>query len=209
MEPDYGQLKNAPLADAPYPHAVVRDFLTARQVAAIAADFPKLPAGGLFMPEQGTYGPAFGDLLKALEGPAFTAHVGRKLGLDLTGCPTLVTLRDRCTERDGRIHADAHFKRATALLYINDGWSAPDGRLRILRSGTDLDDYAAEVPPDGGVLVVFKVQENSWHGHKPFIGPRRYVMVNWCTSQIERDREAAKHWMSGKVKAAKHWMGAA
>ena len=134
--------------------------------------------------------------------------VEEKLGLDLRGRPTLVTLRNRCQPRDGRIHADSKFKLATLLLYLNEPWMEDGGRLRILNSGEDIDDYAAEVPPDAGTLVCFKVQENSWHGHKPFAGPRRYIMVNYCFDRAVRDAEASRHRMSERVKKVKRFFSA-
>ena len=38
----------------------------------------------------------------------------------------------------------------------HEPWAAQGGRLRV--SGTDIEDYAAEVPPDGGLLFCFRVQ---------------------------------------------------
>ena len=133
--------------------------------------------------------------------------LGQKLGVDLSRAATLVTLRDRCTRKDGRIHADSSFKIATALLYLNEDWTSPKGRLRILRSETDIEDYALEIPPEGGLLACFRVQKNSWHGHKPFAGPRRYVMLNYCDRSFSCKRETAKHYVSAKVKRLRRSLG--
>ena len=83
---------------------------------------------------------------------------------------------------------------------MNEPWAPQGGRLRILRSGENLEDYSAEVSPEGGLAICFKVQPNSWHGHYPFVGPRRYVMLNYCMNQKVRDSEAARHRMTGRVK---------
>ncbi len=58
---------------------------------------------------------------------------------------------------------------------MNDSWDQDGGRLRVLNNGTDLNDYAAEIPPDGGTLLVFRRSGQSWHGHEPFCrqAPRR------------------------------------
>ncbi len=119
----------------------------------------------------------------------------------------MVTLRSNCQAKDGRIHADAKFKLATLLLYLNEDWVDQGGKLRVLRSGSDIEDYAGEVAPLGGLAFVFKVQANSWHGHKPFVGPRRYVMLNYCTDQQSRDQEVARHRMSNRVKRFKRLFG--
>jgi len=68
------------------------------------------------------------------------------------------------------IHVDATFKLATLLLYLNEPWSPQGGRLRVLRSATDMEAYAAEVAPEGGLLFCFKVQPNSWHGQISCVG---------------------------------------
>lgn len=204
LAPDYARLHQAQVASEPYPHFVVPDFLSETQVAAILRDFPVLDMKGLFLPEKAQG--ALAQLIDALNGAVLRGILGKKLGIDLANATTLVTLRDRCTAMDGRIHADSPFKLATALLYLNESWSSPEGCLRILRSGTNIDDYACEIPPKGGLLACFKVQDNSWHGHKPFVGQRRYVMLNYCTDSASRHREAAKHFISGKVKHLRRFL---
>lgn len=205
---DLAAFKQTPVTPAPYPHLVVPGFLPADAGPAVARDFPKLDVGGLFLPGSAPMGPALEEIIAHLEGDAVRALVEEKLGMDLGGRPTLVTLRSRCMPRDGRIHADSKFKLATMLLYLNEPWMARGGRLRILNSGEDIEDYAGEISPDFGTLVCFKVQENSWHGHKPFVGPRRYVMVNYCYDQAVRDAETARHRMSTRVKKVKRFFSA-
>jgi Rps23 Pro-64 3,4-dihydroxylase Tpa1-like proline 4-hydroxylase len=112
----------------------------------------------------------------------------------------MVTLRGRCQEKDGRIHTDSEAKLVTALLYFNDGWEAQGGRLRLLRSATDLTDIIAEVPPDLGTLVAFKRSDKSFHGHEPYVGVRRYVMINWMTSGLAAQRELMRHKISAHTK---------
>ncbi len=197
---DLEALAQMPVRPAPYPHCVVSDFLPAVTRAEVARDFPALDVGGLFMPESAPMGPAMKAIIDVLEGPVMRGIVGDKLGLDLRGRPTLVTLSSRCQARDGRIHADSKFKLATMLLYLNEPWMEDGGRLRILNSGEDIEDCAGEVPPDYGTLVLFKVQDNSWHGHKPFVGARRYIMVNYCWDEAVRDAEASRHRMSTRIK---------
>ena len=88
---------------------------------------------------------------------------------------------------DGKIHTDSKTKIITVLLYMNDkSWPSDTGRLRILRNGTDLEDYADEVEPAGGTLIVFKRSDKSWHGHHSYEGPRRAIQP-FChrTHQIQ------------------------
>jgi SM-20-related protein len=200
-------LRASPVAREPFPYFVTPGLLSRENLAAAIRDFPRIDMGGLFLPESFPYGPAFARLLKELEGPQVRRIVEEKLGIDLDGKPTMITLRANCQAKDGRIHADATFKLATLLLYLNDEWAEMGGRLRALRSGTDIDDYAAEVAPQGGLAFCFRVQPNSWHGHKPFIGPRRYVMLNYCTDEESRDREVARHRWSNRVKKVERLFG--
>jgi SM-20-related protein len=72
--------------------------------------------------------------------------------------------------------------------------------LRLLRNGTNLEDYAVEVPPMAGTLIVFRRADNSWHGHKPYEGPRRAIQFNWVTSQEVVEREQARHRFSTRLK---------
>ena len=202
---NFDALRASAVATEPFPYFVTPDVLSREDVDAAMRDFPRIDMGGLFLPESFPYGPAFARLLKELEGPQARRIVEEKLKIDLEGRPTMVTLRGACQAKDGRIHADATFKLATLLLYLNEDWAEIGGRLRILRSATNIEDCAAEVAPQGAVC--FKVQPNSWHGHKPFVGPRRYVMLNYCVDKESRDREVARHRWSNRVKKVEGLFG--
>ncbi len=204
---NYDALESAVATLDPYPHAVIANFVSDSDVLKIIADYPKLDMGGLFLPEGLSYGPAFAEVLQELESERFRAGIGKILGLDLTGLPTMITVRGCAQAKDGRIHADSKFKVASLLLYFNEPWASGEGRLRILRSPTDINDYAAELPPNGGTLVLFKVQDNGWHGHTPLTGVRRYIMVNYCTDQAKRDKEYNRHKLSGRLKRALRLLG--
>ncbi len=201
VRPDLDALAQTEVAREPYPHFVVPGFLSPDDVARINRDFPDLGAGGLFVPQNARG--AFGALIEALLSPALRDLLAQKLDVDLSAAAPLLTVRGRCQRRDGRIHADAAFKITTALLYLNESWDSPEGRLRILRSRHDIRDYAVEVPPEAGLLACFRVQKNSWHGHTPYEGDRRYVMLNYCDSRRTRDREIMRHALSGQWKRAR------
>jgi len=204
---NFEALRASAVATEPFPYFVTPDVLSREDMDAVMRDFPRIDMGGLFLPESFPYGPAFARLLKELEGSQVRRIVEEKLKIDLEGRPTMVTLRGACQAKDGRIHADATFKLATLLLYLNADWANAGGRLRILRSGTSIEDCAAEVAPQGGLAVCFRVQPNSWHGHKPFVGPRRYVMLNYCADKESRDREVARHRWSNRVKKVERLFG--
>ena len=126
--------------------------------------------------------------------------VGAKLGMALADAPTMITVRGQSRAADGKIHTDSRTKLVTALIYMNDSWESARGRLRLLRSATDLNDVIAEVPPDEGTLLVFKNTPNAWHGFEPFAGPRRVIQLNWVTSASVVRREQRRHRVSAFFK---------
>ncbi len=166
----------------------------------IRSDFPAIEKPGVYPADALQYGPGFASLLDAIQSPALAEAVGEKLGVDLKGLPVMITVRGQAQSKDGRIHTDTKDKVATCLLYLNGAWDESGGRLRLLRNGDDLEDYIAEIPPNGGTFVAFKVSHNSWHGHKPYVGERRYVMVNWLKSEGAHTRQLGRHKLSARVK---------
>lgn len=192
-------IASASAAREPFPYLVTQVLETA-DLDKIRADFPSIEKPGIFPLEDSKYGPVFADVIKEMQSAPFAAAVGKQLGVDLTGLPTMITVRGQAQAKDGRIHTDTKDKVATCLLYLNGAWDEGGGRLRVLRNGDDLEDYIAEVPPSGGTFVAFKVSPNSWHGHKPFVGERRYIMMNWMRSDAARSRQYGRHKLSAKVK---------
>jgi SM-20-related protein len=146
------------------------------------------------------YGPAFARLIAAIQGPEFTAAVEKKFGIKLSGRPTMVTARGVSAARDGQIHTDSRTKLVTVLIYMNNKWEAPTGRLRLLRGPDDLEDVIAEVPPEEGTLLIFKNEPNAWHGFHAFAGPRRVIQLNWVTDMGVVKREQARHKVSAFFK---------
>jgi hypothetical protein len=197
---DFPALKAAALARDPYEHVIVPGFLKPEAAAAVNADYPQIDKPGSFPSETLRYGPAFAALLEELTGPDSIKTFSDKFGIDLSPYPTTVTVRGMCQRKDGRIHTDSKSKIITVLLYMNAAWEEAGGRLRVLRSADDLDDYAAEVPPVEGTLLAFRRGERSFHGHKPFVGARRVIQLNWVTDEAVARRESARHRMSAFLK---------
>jgi hypothetical protein len=102
-----------------------------------------------------SYGQSFRDLLDDLETNEFRHAFEEKFAIDLTGRPTTTIARGQCGPSDGQIHTDSTSKIITVLIYLNLTWEQPGGRLRLLRSGDDLDDVLAEIPPTEGTLLAF------------------------------------------------------
>lgn len=199
-------LKHATVFRHPFSFLVAHGTVRADTLPQVRADFPVVERPGLFPLSELNYGPFFGALIDDLLGPEFERTLGAALDIDLSGRARLVTVRGHCRERDGRVHNDSADKVASLLLYLNDdAWDAEGGRLRFLRDPLNIDSVVAEVPPTAGTLVAFRRSDNSWHGHKPFAGARRYVMVNWMAQPAAAQRELARHRISARVKSITTW----
>ena len=197
---DLDGFSRTPLERDPYDYLIVPGFLKTSAIPAVAADYPAIDQPGSFPLDGLTSGPAFDALVAELEGPAMRDAFAEKFGVDLTGRPTMITARGACQTKDGQIHTDSGTKILTVLIYMNEGWERDGGRLRVLRSGSDLNDYAAEVPPDAGTLLAFRRSDRSWHGHEPFVGKRRVLQLNWVTDESVVRREKRRHTVSAWFK---------
>jgi SM-20-related protein len=200
---DIGALRRAPVQSAPFPYLIVPGFVREQAMPQIGTDFPKIAQAGSFPLASLRYGPAFAAFIRDLESDALRGAVGEKLDIDLSASPSMVTVRGVSRAADGKIHTDSKSKLVTALLYMNDVWESPKGRLRLVRSPDDLNDIVAEVPPDAGTLLLFRNQQNAWHGFEPYSGPRRVVQLNWVTSASVVRREQTRHRISAFFKRLK------
>lgn len=200
---DYAGLTGTPLSADPFTHVVVRNFVPPAALADVVDGLPALSKGGSFPTGSLRLGSAAAALIKELEGPRFRDAIAGKFGLNLSGAPTMATLRGQSREKDGRIHCDSLAKRVTVLLYLNPetaDWARQDGCLRLLRSPDNLDDYAVEVPPVNGTLLVFPNGPTTWHGHKQFVGRRYVVQLNWMTTDDKARYEMRRHRVTAFLK---------
>jgi SM-20-related protein len=197
---DLAAFRAAPLTHQPFEYLVVPGFLRPEACTAVNAHYPLIEQSGSFPVPELTYGPAFRQLLATLKGREFRAAFEEKFQINLTQRPTMITVRGRCGPKDGSIHTDSASKLITVLIYMNPQWEQAGGCLRLLRSATDLDDVLVEIPPEEGTLVAFRRSDNSFHGHKPFLGPRRVIQLNWVTDHWTVHREVFRHRLSAWTK---------
>jgi hypothetical protein len=197
---DLEALRAARVEREPFAFFIVPRFVRAEALGPIRADFPAIEHPGSFPLTALKFGPAFAAFIGELQSARMTAAVGEKLGMDLMASPTMVTVRGQSRAADGKIHTDSRTKLVTALIYMNDSWESPRGRLRLVRSASDLNDVIAEVPPEQGTLLVFRNDPQAWHGFEPFAGPRRVIQLNWVTDASVVRREQARHRLSAFFK---------
>ena len=200
---DLAALAATPVSADPFRHVVIPNFVPPGFLAQIQSDLPEMASGGSYPPAALRLGPSAASLVAQMQGPGLRDAIAVKFGLDLADAPVMLTLRGRTREKDGRIHTDSVAKRVTVLLYLNpqtEAWSQQDGCLRLLRSATNLEDYAVEVPPVNGTLLVFPNGPTTWHGHRTFVGPRHAIQLNYMTNDGHARSELMGHRWSAFTK---------
>lgn len=198
---DLDAFNATPLVREPFEYLIMPGFLKDSAREELNKAFPRISKPGSFPESELQLSPVFRALLDELRGQEFTAAVAHKFAIaDLASRPTMITVRGHCQKKDGRIHTDTESKIITVLVYMNDRWDDHSGRLRLLRSATDVEDVIIEVPPEWGTLLAFRRADNSFHGHKPFVGERRAIQLNWVTDQNVVDHEQSRHRFSARLK---------
>jgi len=196
----FDRLRAAKVETEPYMYTIVSGFLSPASVSAINATYPRIEKGGSYPVEMLDASMAIKEVIDELDGSQFESAIADKFGVVLDGKPKMYSLRGYTRGKDGQIHTDSKDKIITVLLYLNESWQQPGGRLRILKDGHDVDNFAAEVPPDNGTLLVFKRSDASWHGHHPFEGQRRSLQMNWMTSEGSKGWHKVRHTLSAAMK---------
>lgn len=200
---DYAAFDATPIATDPFAHVVVRNFVPPDILPHVIDALPDMASGGSFPPSSLGLRGAARDLVAALEGPTLRDRIAAKFGLDLESSQTMLTVRGRTRDKDGKIHTDSTAKLVTILLYLNPAsadWAGRDGCLRLLRGPDDLEDYAVEVPPVDGTLLVFPNGPTTYHGHKTFVGRRYAIQLNYMADDAKARYELRRHKISAVVK---------
>lgn len=201
---DIEKFRSAERVCDPFEFALVPAFVKPERLGDINRDFPPIERAGNFPIEELSCGRQFQAFIEEIKGAAFREAVEDKFDIDLAGLKHVITVRAFSQKSDGNIHTDAPAKVMTALIYLNESWDAPGGQLRLLRNSHDIEDYVAEVPPVAGTLLMFKRSDVSWHGHKPFVGPRRTIQINWVSDQVT----ASDAYRRGQVRRrVMRWLG--
>ncbi len=201
---DFEALRAARVSNDPFAHILLPRFVKPEALGAVFADLPPMKGRGSFPIEALKLGPAAKSVIAGLQDETFRQIVAEKFGLDLKSAPSMTTLRGMSGDQDGRIHTDSSAKRVTILLYLNPSdkaaWGRQEGCLRLLRGPDDIEDYAAEVPPVDGTLLVFPNGPTTWHGHKRYVGQRYVVQMNYMTTSTKAKAEMRRHHLSALIK---------
>jgi len=194
-------LASALLKTDPYPYFTVDSAIDSDKVDDIIKAFPAINDGGSYNIDDLEMHPTFKSLIDSIDTPEFRRIICDKFDVRVMDLPMMMTLRGYSRKKDGRIHTDSKTKVATILIYLNQDWPAETGRLRVLRSGHDMEDYVEEITPGPGSLMAFKVTDNCWHGYPSFEGKRQSIQINFLTSEAAGNKHRFFHRLSAKLKS--------
>lgn len=195
-------IRQAEISREPYDYLMGQSFLNPEGIDEIRRDFPAIEKPGYLTVDEVQLKGRFKALIEELEGPELTEELSKRFGKDLHPYPRLTTIMKKSQPKYGAIHTDGPSKVMTMLVYMNDEWEVSDGgRLRVLYDGQNFEPYKVEVPPVMGSVFAFLRSDNSWHGHRPFVGERRVVQIAWVTNAEElarkKKRNAAAQFFKG------------
>lgn len=197
---NFSALEAAPLHNQPFPYVVVKNFINEKFLSSLIDHFPSIPHRGSIPAHSVPNESLFKNLIQELEGEKLKNSIADKFTIDLKDKPVMTTLRATTTERDGLIHTDSRGKLITVLLYLNPSWPHEGGKLRLLNDKHSLENYFEEVSPLAGHCLIFKVTPNGWHGHKPFVGKRFSLQLNYLRSETSLTKHLNHHRFSALLK---------
>lgn len=198
---DLNAIDSARVKTTPYPYFTVDRVINDAALPAVLEAFPNIDMGGSFNLDDVAIAPDFQQFLDSIDSPEFRHLIHDKLGVDVSDRPMMMTLRGYSRKKDGRIHTDSKTKLVTVLIYLNPDWSAKNGRLRVLNSADDLNDYVEEIAPGPGTMIAFRITDNCWHGYPSFEGTRRSIQINFLASEQANRKHRFFHRLSAKLKA--------
>lgn len=196
---NYNAIKNAEVQQQPYPFFGVENVFSEASHQPLLNDFPLIEKGGSFPLESVEVKGEFSRLVDEIKSDEFRQAMAEKFEVDLKDKPIIITARGFSRQRDGKVHTDSKTKLITILLYVNNGWDSPDGRLRMLNSD-NVDDYATEFSSSIGQLIAFKVTDNCWHGYHPYEGQRQSLQVNYLVEEKYTSHHVYRHKLSAFFK---------
>lgn len=200
---NFDQIQSSTLKTNPFPYFSVPESVSKSRIGDVIGSFPSISDGGSYNTSDLNIQGAFADLISSIDSPEFRKIIGEKFSVNVDDAPLMVTLRGHSRKKDGRIHTDSKTKQLTILIYLNESWEHETGKLRILNSGTDINDYVDEITPGPGTMVGFKVTDNCWHGYVPFEGKRQSIQINFLTSDAANKKHRFFHGLSAKLKKLK------
>jgi hypothetical protein len=187
-------LHKAARSSEPYDYFLGQNFLNDNALDELRRDFPAIEKPGYLTVDEVQLKGKFKTLIDELESDELSAELSKVFGKDLTQYPRLTTIMKKSQPKYGAIHTDGPSKVMTMLVYMNDEWDQGEGgRLRVLYDGENFEPYKVEVPPTMGTVFGFLRADNSWHGHRPYVGERKVVQIAWIKDAEELARKKKRN----------------
>lgn len=196
---DYAAIENTAVEQTPYPYFGIDNVFSENSHQALLNDFPVIKNGGSLPLDAIEVTGELARLVDEINSDQFRQVMAKKFDVDLTDKPIVITARGFSRQRDGQNHTDSKTKLITVLLYVNDGWDSPNGRLRML-NGNDINDYAAEFSSSIGQMIAFKVTDNCWHGYQSYEGQRQSLQINYLAEEKYTNHHVYRHKLSAFFK---------
>ncbi len=199
---DAKAIDDAELHTTPYDWAFVEQAIPAVHKDEVLTDAPEIPYRGSYAIPDLSFGERFKAVIEDLESPRFRQIVERKFDMDLSRYPTTIVMMGNTTGNynEGYAHPDSKHKIVTIILGFSPEWPHDKGRLRVLRSD-DRNDYEFEFPPEFGKMLMFRVNDHSWHGFLPQKGERKSLQFCWVDSKAYAASTYRRHRISAMVKS--------
>ena len=196
---NFDEIENTDVNNRPFPYFGLEKALNTDFQKDLISDFPEILKGGSFPLESIEVKDSLKGLVSEIKSEQFRALLGKKFDVNLSGKPIVITARGYSREADGKIHTDSKTKLITVLIYLNEQWDSPTGRLRILNSN-DMSDCQEEFSSSFGQMIAFKVTENCWHGYLPHKGKRQSLQVNYLIDTKSSKYHFYRHKLSAFFK---------
>ncbi len=145
-------------------------------------------------------------MMDDLEGSEFRAAIERKFEIDLTGRPTMYTVRvSSATATVISIPTPRPRSSRFCSISTRDGKRMEAGSACYARASR-WTIPSRKSSPNGGTLLAFRRSDNSWHGHKPFTGQRRAIQLNWVTGSDVVTSEQRRHAFATRIKKLRNML---
>lgn len=119
-------------------------------------------------PALDTVGPAWRDLVAAVENASYRAWVHSVVGADVGHSPLDIGVFVFGPGDWVSAHTDKPGKRATHVVYLNESWGRRDGgEFEVRTDGDPRTLPHAVIVPGGGRSALFARSDTSWHAVAP------------------------------------------
>ena len=179
---DIDAIRAAASTRDPSMFTVARNIILAADAAAVQADFPEVADSEESPYDASRAGPKFRQFVNDLLSKEVQRAISKKFGVELVRGSQTMTVRGRSAFVDGQIPDDRESGMITLLFYFDDPAERRCAGTTRPRSSIESAGGTVEMSPDLGTMIVFRRSDRFSHSPDLFRSARRYLMINWSTS---------------------------